>query len=197
MRYTILAVLSIVFMLSAVPAYAHRGSDVDISIISDNGKEFLAIPFREHRKGRTHVVKKYLEAVKGDNYSIVIRNRTSYRIGVVIAVDGRNIISGKKSYLKSSERMYIVGPHGRTRLEGWRTDLDTVHRFYFTDKGDSYSIRTFNDSSAMGVITVAAFREKKRPEILSDGYTFKESKRRAPAAPSAGEKSSKYEEDTA
>jgi hypothetical protein len=38
---------------------------------------------------------------KGENYSIVIRNNTPERIGVVIAVDGRNIITGEKSFLKN------------------------------------------------------------------------------------------------
>ena len=50
----------------------------------------------------------YVEAVKGDRYLIEVTNQTGRRIGVVIAVDGRNIISGKKSDLKRNEQMYII-----------------------------------------------------------------------------------------
>lgn len=180
MRYTISALLLILLMLSSAPAYCHRGGDVNIEIVSEAGKEFLAIPFKDIKTGSTHVIKKYLEAKRGENYSIGIRNNTPERIGVVIAVDGRNIITGKKSFLKNNETMYIVEPYGYTKLEGWRTDQNTVHRFYFTDMKDSYSVRTFGDSSAMGVIAVAAFRDRERPII----YERQMKKESAPGATS-------------
>ena len=59
----------------------------------------------------SHQKKVYAEAVKGNEYAIWIRNLLPRRVGVVVAVDGRNIISGKKSWLKNHERMYILGPH--------------------------------------------------------------------------------------
>jgi hypothetical protein len=88
------------------------------------------------------------------------------RLGLVIAVDGRNIITGKKSYLRNNESMYIVDPHGHASYDGWRTDKNTVHRFYFTEMDDSYAMKTFGDSSAMGVIAVAVFKEKQPPRML-------------------------------
>jgi hypothetical protein len=199
MIYTIAALLSIAFMLSAVPAYPHRAKNTDVSIISAKGEKFFTIPFKDSKKGRTHVIKKYLEARKGENYGISIRNNTAERIGVVIAVDGRNIITGNKSFLKNNERMYVINAYGTAMLEGWRTDRDTVNRFYFTDKNDSYTVRTFNDASAMGVIAVAVFREKKRPVILYDEKVMKREKK-APAAPyepSAGSKLGDREGDSA
>ncbi len=201
MRYTIAVLLLITLMLSAStgsasPAHYYPGGDVNIEIVSDNGEEFFAIPFKDIKTGGTHVIKKYLEAKKGENYSIGIRNNTPERIGVVIAVDGRNIITGKKSFLKNNEAMYIVDPYGYTKLDGWRTDRDTVHRFYFTDMMDSYSVRTFGDSSAMGVIAAAAFRDKDRPII----YERQMQKEKAPGAaskPFAGSESKRYESDAA
>ncbi len=164
MRFVIVTLIAISMILStAVPASSHRGGNVDIAIVSDNGDEFYTIPFRDIQGKRTRIIKKYLEARKGENYGIVIRNNIPERIGVVIAVDGRNIISSKKSYLRNDESMYIVNAYGYAKYEGWRTDSNTVHRFYFTDIGDSYAMRTFGDSSAMGVISVAVFREKERP----------------------------------
>ena len=124
----------------------------------------LNIPHQDFWKGGTHILKKYLEARKGENYGIVIRNRTPERVGVVIAVDGRNIISGKESDLRNNEDMYLVNGYEHARYDGWRTDKDTVHKFYFTETADSYAMRTFSDSTAMGVIAVAIYREKERPK---------------------------------
>jgi len=195
-RYVIVTLISIIFMLSAAPAFSYGRGAVDVEIISDRGDEFSVMPFKDFETGCTHVIKRYLEAKRGKDYSVVIRNNMPERIGVVIAVDGRNIITGKKSFLKNNEMMYIVGPYGYTRLEGWRTDEDTVHRFYFTDIRDSYAVRTFGDSSAIGVIAVAVFREKETPGILYENQLHKE---KAPASPRSSEKgaSERYESDAA
>jgi hypothetical protein len=79
-------------------------------------------------------------------------------VGVVIAVAGRNIISGEKSWLKNTERMYIIDPYSTNEYSGWRTGQDKINRFYFTDVPDSYAA-AFGDESAMGVIAVAAYPE--------------------------------------
>jgi hypothetical protein len=166
MRYSILAVLAAV-LLSSV-ALPQEGNifcgDVSVEIVSAGGRSFLLIPHGDLRQNGTRIIKQYLEARKGQRYSIIIRNRTGERIGVVIAVDGRNIISGRRSDLTPLEEMYLVNAYDEGRYDGWRTDGDTVHRFFFTDQGESYSKQTFNDTSAMGVIAVAVFREKVRPQ---------------------------------
>lgn len=183
MRYSIAAFLWIMVMCLSVSAYSHGGNKVDIRIISENGSEFYSIPFQESRKGKTKVIKKYLEARRGENYGIFVRNNTAGRIGVVIAVDGRNIMNGKKSFLGNSERMYVIQPYDETRLDGWRTGQNSVHKFYFTNKADSYAVRTFSDSSAMGVISVAVFPEKKKPDLLYERPAPGESTRSTPAVP--------------
>jgi hypothetical protein len=197
MRYVIAVFLSIIVMGLAVSAYSHRGTNVDIRIVSDNGTEFFTIPFKESKKGNTRVIKKYLEAKREGNYSIIARNDTAERIGIVIAVDGRNIINGKKSFLRNNESMYIVPPYGETRLDGWRTDKNSVHKFYFTDKGDSYAVKTFSDTSAMGVISVAVFHEKKRPNFSYKRPFPGEDARSAPAAPGKEGRLKSFESDSA
>ncbi len=187
MRYVTVTLLVLSLLLSsAAPANSHKGGTVEISIISDNGTVYQTIPHRDIHRKKTRTIKKYLEARKGQNYSIVIRNNMASRVGVVIAVDGRNIISGKKSHLRHNENMYIVNAYGHAQYQGWRTNQDTVHRFYFTDSEDSYAMRTFSDSSAMGVIAVAVFREKDQERFS----LFKHGGRQdaaAPKAPSVGE----------
>ena len=185
MRYSLVSIIAAIIMTAAAPAHAHSGGafrgEVIIEIVSESGSNFLSVPHKDFTKGGTHIIKKYLEARRGENYGIVIRNRTSERIGVVIAVDGRNIISGKKSDLKNGEDMYIVNGYEHGKYDGWRTASDKVHKFYFTDIADSYAMRTFSDSSAMGVIAVAIYREKERPKLLYEQKRLDN----APAAPSA------------
>jgi hypothetical protein len=187
---TILAAITAGIVMAATPARPHAGDrlrgEVSVEIVSDQGSAFLTIPHRDFWKGGAHVMKKYLEARKGENYGIIIRNKTPERVGVVIAVDGRNIISGKQSDLGNTEDMYIVSSYEETRYDGWRTAQDTVNRFYFTDTADSYARKTFNDSSSMGVIAVAVYREQNRPRPLSRMKMQKST----PPAPSAESKAS-------
>lgn len=133
---------------------------IDVRVISDRGGEFPR--YRTYPRVRGGGAYYYMEAVKGETYSIEVSNRSDRRVGVVIAVDGRNIISGDKSDLKNSERMYIIEPYATNTFEGWRTGMDRTNRFYFTGQSDSYAERVFADASAMGTIAVAAYREKVR-----------------------------------
>lgn len=185
MRYSLMAVVFIAAMASAAQGSAHTGGplrgDVGVEIVSDNGTKFFSIPWQESGNGATRTVKQYLEARKGERYGIVIKNNSPERVGVVIAVDGRNIISGKKSDLGRREMMYLVNAYEHAKYNGWRTTDNEVHRFYFTSPSDSYSKKTFGDASAMGVIAVAVYREKERPRPM-----IEERKNEiAPSAPSA------------
>ncbi|MDH3689977.1 MAG: hypothetical protein OEU36_10920 [Gammaproteobacteria bacterium] len=153
-----LVVFALLLLCSAIAVQAHmdyRGATIDIEFVSDNGQVLRQFPIgtsaEEYRA--------YLEAINGQNYSIRVHNRTGQRIGLVMAVDGHNIISGQKSYLKPSEPMYILDPYSYGSYGGWRTSEKQVHRFYFTDEKSSYA-GLFGDFSAMGVAAVAVYPEK-------------------------------------
>ena len=155
-------VVILALVVSAVQVWAGSvGDAVEVRIVADNGRTLPTYPVNM----RSHLKKMYAEAVKGDNYRIEVRNKLNRRVGLVIAVDGRNIISGAKSWLKSSEQMYILEPYQLGNFSGWRSSNDRINRFYFTDVPDSYSA-AFGDESAMGIITVAAYPEIKRYEPL-------------------------------
>lgn len=104
----------------------------------------------------------YLQAVPEERYRVRIANNTGERVGVVVAVDGRNIISGKQSWLRNTERMYILAPYSSGSYEGWRSSSNQVNRFFFTEAGNSYAA-AWGDTSAMGVIAMAAYPERPRP----------------------------------
>ena len=176
----------ILLMWASIAAAATTGDAVEVSVITDNG---WALPFYP-AKIRHDLKKVYAEAFKGDHYRIVVRNKLNRRVGVVVAVDGRNIISGEKSYLKNTERMYIIDAYSTNEYSGWRTGQDKINRFYFTDVPDSYAA-AFGDESAMGVIAVIAYPEILRYEppmdysSLAPKMSRKEQSSDKAAAPSA------------
>ncbi|XOF35209.1 MAG: hypothetical protein ACL93V_07965 [Candidatus Electrothrix sp. YB6] len=143
-----------ILLLLSTPAAA---GNITVQVISGDGYIFPTYP-TDSRDGSYRA---YLQAQRNARYGIRIRNNTGRRIGLVIAVDGRNIISGDRSDLRNTERMYILGPYEEATYNGWRTTRNQVSRFYFSDAEDSYA-GAWGDHSAMGVIAVAAYPEKRR-----------------------------------
>ncbi|PIE83041.1 MAG: hypothetical protein CSA09_03870 [Candidatus Contendobacter odensis] len=176
-----IAVLIILAGPATVWAQRFDTGNLEVEIIDDRGREFRQYPLR--RGNGRRIYKAYVEAKDGRRYSIRVRNHSNQRVGVVIAVDGRNIITGKRSYLRSSERMYVLRPYQQERYEGWRTGKNRVNRFYFTDAGDSYA-EAWGDRSAMGVIAVAVFREDV-PARIDYRKPYRSDKSRVQSAPGA------------
>ena len=114
----------------------------------------------------------YLEAREGSAYAVTVANRTSERLGVVIAVDGLNVISGERqrwpSWWGGSDpgRMYVLQPWGAATVQGWRTSLNEIRRFTFVDEEISYAARSGKTTSKMGWIEIAVFRERERDALL-------------------------------
>ncbi len=158
-------------------------SPIRMDVIDDNGNIFRQIATEsEARK----VKRAYIQAKRGKRYSLRLRNMSDQRIGVVIAVDGRNILTGKKSWLRSKEKMYILDPYETATYKGWRTAKNQVNRFFFTAEDNSYA-QAWGDNSAMGVIALAVFYE--RPRIThkyGNSLRNKKSERLAPSASDAG-----------
>jgi hypothetical protein len=151
---TIAAIIMAVLVCTANVWAGTAGDTVEVRIVTDDGQTLPTYPV----KTKKALKKVFAEATKGDHYRIEVRNRLNRRVGLVIAVDGRNIITGEKSWLKNSERMYILDAYSSGEFAGWRTGQDRINRFYFTDIPDSYAA-AFGDESAMGVITVAVYPE--------------------------------------
>lgn len=105
----------------------------------------------------------YFQAFQGRNYSLLLRNNTDRRVGLLIAVDGLNVISGERSNLSRNEAMYVLDPYEETTINGWRTSLDEVRRFVFVDEERSYAERTGQANGDLGWIRVLAFQEQLSP----------------------------------
>ena len=170
-------------LMCAGTAWANA-APVSIDIVAPDGRTFREFPVST----RDGSLRSYLQAEKGARYQLRVHNTTGERLGLVIAVDGRNIISGQKSELARGEPMYVLDGWDTESYSGWRANLDAINEFYFTDWKDSYA-DAFGDRSARGVIAVAIYREvppqpvyQPRPET-EDGRA--DAPRAAPGAPAA------------
>jgi hypothetical protein len=149
-----------------------------IEITGPDGRTFREIPVT----ARDGAMRSYLEAERGARYEVRVRNTGGERLGLVIAVDGRNIINGKKSDLARGEPMYVLGGWDTQSYAGWRANLDAINEFYFTDWSGSYA-EAFGDRSARGVIAVAVYREVPPPPAVH--HPYEESERASRSAPGA------------
>lgn len=110
----------------------------------------------------------YLEARKGARYEVRVANRTGQRIGVLMAVDGLNVVSGEREQVPTPAgarpgRMYVLAPWEDVTVRGWRSSLDEVRQFRFVDEQRSYAVRTDQANGKLGWIEVSAFRELHAP----------------------------------
>src|SRR6266436_1682570 len=69
----------------------------------------------------------YVEAVKGREYSVRLRNRTGERVAIALSVDGLNSIDARTT-TASEARKWILEPYGTITLDGWQTSSSTARR---------------------------------------------------------------------
>ena len=140
------------------PTWERPGAMVEVSVeVEGSGSPLYAAPDGSGRY--------YFEARRGARYSVHLANRTHHRVGVVLLVDGLNVISGERpsGWLGSGPgRMYVLDPWDATDVKGWRTSLDEVRRFTFVDEEASYAARSGKANSKMGWVEVAVYRERGR-----------------------------------
>jgi len=172
--------------LGSWSAAAYEAAPVSVEIVAPDGSTFREFPV----SARDGSLRSYLQAEKGARYQVRVRNTSGERLGLVIAVDGRNIINGAKSELSRDEPMYVLGAWETENYSGWRASLEAINEFYFTDWTDSYA-EAFGDRSARGVIAVAVYREIAPPRVSqpwreNDEYGDTASAPAAPATADAG-----------
>lgn len=100
----------------------------------------------------------YVLGRSGERYSLVLVNHGPRRYEVVASVDGLDVLDGQDAAVQKPG--YVLGPHARLRIDGFRTSLSEVAAFRFGRVQDSYAART-GPSRNVGVIGVALFCERR------------------------------------
>jgi hypothetical protein len=102
----------------------------------------------------------FVLGVEGRRYNVRVVNHTGRRLEAVIAVDGRDAVSGQRVNAVQ-QRGYIVPAFGSLLVEGFRTSMSEVAAFRFSSPQTSFAGR-LGAAESVGLIRVAAFVERQQ-----------------------------------
>lgn len=144
-------------------------ADVDILL---NG----APQHRYAHKGRW-----YVEAVKGREYAIRLRNPYGVRVAVALSVDGLNTIDARQTTAQDA-RKWVLDPYQTIIISGWQTSSAEARRFEFTTEEKSYG-QALGRTANLGVISAVFFKEREQFPQAAVVEAPRDAGRAAPAPP--------------
>lgn len=109
-----------------------------------------------------HQGRSYIEALKGREYAIQLRNPYGVRVAVALSVDGLNTIDARQTSAADA-RKWVIDPYQTITIRGWQTSRTEARRFEFTTEEHSYG-QALGKTANFGVITAVFFKER-LPEI--------------------------------
>jgi hypothetical protein len=120
----------------------------DVDILVDGASQ----PRYEH-DGRW-----YVEALKGREYAIRLRNPYGIRVAVSLSVDGLNTIDARET-TAADARKWVLGPYETVTIGGWQTSQTEARRFEFTTEARSYG-QALGKTANLGVISAVFFKDR-------------------------------------
>ncbi|AGF79378.1 hypothetical protein UWK_02847 [Desulfocapsa sulfexigens DSM 10523] len=167
---TIIGVIVLICSVSlAGNSFAQKSGnhdDVEIEIIS-NQRGSLGDFFASGRW--TGIEQQYVISRHNEPYRLRVTNHGNKRVGVVIAVDGRNILSGHPSNLQSNEHMCILEPDQSKYYAGWNVGRHQINGFVFNNM-DNFEPGRRKPQNGVGIIALAVFDEQHRGRQDNYGY---------------------------
>ena len=100
----------------------------------------------------------YVEALKGKEYAIRIRNPYGVRVAVALSVDGLNTIDAQQT-TAAAARKWVLAPYETVTISGWQTSRTEARRFEFTTEEHSYG-QALGKTANLGVISAVFFKER-------------------------------------
>jgi hypothetical protein len=100
----------------------------------------------------------YVEALKGCEYAIRLRNPYPVRVAVALSVDGLNTIDAQHTSA-SGARKWVLEPYQTVTISGWQINRSEARKFEFTTEPNSYA-QALGKAANLGVISAAFFRER-------------------------------------
>ena len=107
-----------------------------------------------------HNGRSYVEALKGKEYAIRLRNPYGVRVAVALSVDGLNTLDARETSAADA-RKWVLGPYETVVISGWQTSRSEARRFEFTTEEQSYG-QALGKTTNLGVVSAAFFRERVR-----------------------------------
>jgi hypothetical protein len=132
----------------------------------------------------------YVEARKGREYAIRLRNPYAVRAAVALSVDGLNTIDARET-TAADARKWVLGPYETVTISGWQTSQTEARRFEFTTEPRSYG-QALGKVANLGVISAVFYKERVPTSVpnTSNDYASRRvpaPRLSAPAAQEAGE----------
>jgi hypothetical protein len=109
-----------------------------------------------NERGRT-----YVEAERGEEYELRLRNPSGDRVAVALSVDGLNTIDAEQTSAWNASK-WVIEPYETITITGWQMSSERARKFYFTTERDSYAAKLGRKAN-VGVISAVFFRERRRP----------------------------------
>ena len=129
----------------------------------------------------------YVEALKGREYAIRLRNPFGVRVAVALSVDGLNTIDARDT-TAADARKWVLAPYQTVTISGWQTSQTEARRFEFTTEARSYG-QALGKTTNLGVISAVFFKERV-PAIISG--TSNDGNRQRPAPRSSAPAESRF-----
>lgn len=151
----------------------HQAADVEVLV---NGA-----PVQRY----AHAGRWYVEALKGREYAIRLRNPYGVRVAVALSVDGLNTIDARET-TAADARKWVLGPYETVTINGWQTSRTEARRFEFTTEARSYG-QALGKVENLGVISAVFFKERVievRPDLSNESGSRRQT---LPASPSTAE----------
>ena len=133
------------------------------------------------QKRYAHEGRWYVEALKGREYAIRLRNPYPVRAAVALSVDGLNSIDARHT-AAGNARKWVLGPYETVTISGWQTSRTQARRFEFTTEARSYG-QALGETANLGVISAVFFKERVSTIVRESSKDSE--RRRAPTAPPA------------
>jgi hypothetical protein len=134
------------------------------------------------QKRYAHQGRWYVEAIRGREYAIRLRNPYSVRVAVALSVDGLNTIDARHT-AAAEARKWVIEPYQTITISGWQTSRTVARRFEFTTEENSYG-KALGETANLGVISAVFFKERMATIVRESAKVTERNS--APAAPSAG-----------
>jgi hypothetical protein len=145
-----LALALILTGISSSLSAAHRqGFDLSVLIGGNESSEYDS-------RGKI-----YIEALRGRNFALRVRNPTCQRIAVALSVDGLNVVDAKHTTAHEATK-WVLGADETIDIPGWQMSGQTARRFFFTETKNSYA-KWIGSTRNVGTIEAVFFREKASP----------------------------------
>ena len=122
----------------------------------------------------------YVEALKGREYAIRLRNPFPVRVAVALSVDGLNTIDARET-TAGDARKWVLAPYEIVTISGWQTSQSEARRFEFTTEARSYGA-ALGKTQNLGMITAVFFKERVPVPVP---YSSNEERSRRDQAPPA------------